>query len=1239
MITVRFVKRKALNLLVMSILLFLSASVISYSVEEYNNLNRIKQRLTSETADAISRMDDQLAMVSTLNIQDKINFTNYLDTHYGISLAAGGIEMLVYQKDSLKYWSDNVFVAPTLLTSSTFSDIVEHTGNGYYLVRKKLVNDCYYVIVQLIKSDYYYSNEYLQSKFSKAFKAPANVLIGLNESSVNISDSKGNFLYSIYVINKYELPLTLQHLLLTIYSASFLFLFSFILSMLLLAFLKRERRWIAIVLYVCSIVAFRIIQYYLSFPFELYNIQIFRPTFFASSEMLPTLGDYLINSVLALQIAVNIKKKFSKISVGRMSLSELRKAGIALSVIGSVAFYYLNIELFSRMVLDSSISFDFKNIFAVSDISHFAILIIAIIALTIILLLQSSIRLMRTQLKNSKQYIVISVSLFILVTFISLLSGIFSIWIVSFLGIFFFLYYIEDKYRTQFNDGVYGIIFFSVVFAFLTTIIISQSDSKREHQNRHILALKLAEERDNLLEYYYSKAEQEIVRDTMLQNMLFLDSTDLSLGKVRQYIEDKYFSNYSGKYQIQITICKKGKTLRVLPDNALTDCEQYFNSKIVQYLKPVSAQGLYFLKKSINSIYYLGAIKIINKSQTRESTNIFIETSSIANDKSLGYPELLIDNRRINRDDLSEYSYAFYENGELVKNVGKIAYRSDIKDFQTGNLDQGFFNENGVSHYLYNIDAGSKIFVSKERASMSESLLLFTYIFLLLCFIFLLINIDKQGIAQWRMQLVYFKRRLQIVIIAIIVVSSVILVSVSLIFINRVTQNKNKEMLGEKNNSILIDLESRFDSISDLDVLSKDELSDLLINLSNTYFTDINLYDNKGYLVTSSRNQIFSAGLVSSQMNPRSRQQFLVNKHSYYIQDETIGNYSFLSAYTPLRNKDNKVLGYLNLPYFAKQDDLKNEISGLLSAFANLYFFIISITVLLTIILSRYITKPIQLIGNQFSTINLKGQNKKIHWARKDEIGQLIEEYNKMIDKMEESALLLARSERESAWREMARQVAHEIKNPLTPIKLNVQLLMRAWEDKDQDWEFRLRRFSQSLLMQIDTLSSIATEFSDFAQMPQTHQQKFDVIPLLRDSIDFFQGQTDCVITFVTDEKDCIILADPKQIIRVINNLIKNALQAIPEDRTGLLRINVACKDSYCHISFKDNGMGIAEGMQAKIFSPNFTTKTTGMGLGLAMVKNIIENSAGKISFETALGEGTTFIVYIPMINETNELG
>jgi two-component system nitrogen regulation sensor histidine kinase NtrY len=228
---------------------------------------------------------------------------------------------------------------------------------------------------------------------------------------------------------------------------------------------------------------------------------------------------------------------------------------------------------------------------------------------------------------------------------------------------------------------------------------------------------------------------------------------------------------------------------------------------------------------------------------------------------------------------------------------------------------------------------------------------------------------------------------------------------------------------------------------------------------------------------------------------------------------------------------------------------------------------------------------------------------------------------------------MLARSERESAWRQMARQVAHEIKNPLTPIKLSMQLLMKAWNDKAPDWDIRLKRFSQTLIMQIDTLSSIATEFSDFAQMPEPQIQQFDVIPLIQQSVTLFHDQSECKISFDTKERECFIKADPSQILRVFNNLIKNALQAISDDRQGIILIKLAIVDNICEISFQDNGTGISTDSQTQIFSPNFTTKTAGMGLGLAMVKNIIDNSSGHIWFETEPGKGTTFFVSLPMNN------
>jgi len=649
-------------------------------------------------------------------------------------------------------------------------------------------------------------------------------------------------------------------------------------------------------------------------------------------------------------------------------------------------------------------------------------------------------------------------------------------------------------------------------------------------------------------------------------------------------------------------------------------------------MQPVSVPGLYFLRESADALYYLGKIVIgSGDSVSMKRDNIFIEISSNDIWKGLGYPELLYDSKNVKSDNLFGYSYAYYYKGELIKNVGKFSYEIDSRNIINHKAENGIYNSLGYSHLIFNADANTMIVLSKEVPGLSEMISPFSYIFLVLIIMLLFINWMKGSSLSFKVGIYSFRLRLQVIMISTIVISSIILVTVSLLFINKLNSNKNNEILNEKLNSVLVDLETRYGNYSTFDSVSSMELSDLLLNLSNTYFTDINIYNSSGFLLASSRDQIFREGMISEQINAHAARQLMIEKKSFFIERENIGSYSFLSAYTPVRNIDNQLLGYLNLPYFARQEEIRREISGLVSAFANIYIIMIAITVMLALLLSRYITKPLQQIGNQFSRVKIGNKNAKIEWKRKDEIGRLVDEYNRMIDEMEKSAELLARSERESAWRQMARQVAHEIKNPLTPIKLSMQLLMRAWNDKAPDWEVRLKRFSQTLIMQIDTLSAIATEFSDFAQMPESRMEQFDIIPLIQQSASLYRDQSDCEIIFETDLTECVIMADPNQILRVFNNLIKNALQAIPGDRQGKLLIRLVIINNTCEISFQDNGIGIANDRQTRIFSPNFTTKTAGMGLGLAMVKNIIENSNGRIWFETNPGIGTTFFVSLPL--------
>jgi len=259
--------------------------------------------------------------------------------------------------------------------------------------------------------------------------------------------------------------------------------------------------------------------------------------------------------------------------------------------------------------------------------------------------------------------------------------------------------------------------------------------------------------------------------------------------------------------------------------------------------------------------------------------------------------------------------------------------------------------------------------------------------------------------------------------------------------------------------------------------------------------------------------------------------------------------------------------------------------------------------------------------------------DEKIEWNKQDEIGGLVNEYNRMVDELAASAELLAKSERESAWRQMAQQVAHEIKNPLTPMKLSVQYLQKAWNEKTPDWDDRLNRFTQTIIEQIDSLSVIASEFSNFANMPRSHIAKEDMIEIINNSIELFNNTTKINFT-LESQQPCMVIVDREQMLRVYNNLIKNSIQAIPNPDEGAIKIAINKNNAEYLIRFSDNGIGIPEDQKGKVFYPNFTTKSSGMGLGLAMVKSIIENAGGSISFESEPGKGTSFYISLPAIIE-----
>lgn len=472
---------------------------------------------------------------------------------------------------------------------------------------------------------------------------------------------------------------------------------------------------------------------------------------------------------------------------------------------------------------------------------------------------------------------------------------------------------------------------------------------------------------------------------------------------------------------------------------------------------------------------------------------------------------------------------------------------------------------------------------------------------------------------------------------------SLIFVGFGTIYYNINQFEKNLyESIGEKIQSVLVEMNHKLGGDFELTSEDTDYLTYLLTKFSSVFYIDINLYDVKGDLLASSRSQVFEKGLMGNKMNIEAYRQMIIKKKGKYIHKESIGELSYYSAYVPFRNDDKELLAYLNLPYFTKQSALKKEIYTIVVAVVNIYFFLILISVIVAILVSNKITKPLQLIQERFRAIDLGKKNEPILYSGKDEIGGLIKEYNRMVSELSENAEKLAKSERESAWREMAKQIAHEIKNPLTPMKLSVQYLHKVWKEGVPDFDARLEKFTNSLISQINSLSKIATEFSNFAKMPKAKAEEVNIINKLADIIHLFENTKNVKFdTDFNDLKELYVYADKEQLLIVFSNLIKNGIQAVPKERDALIKIKVKEIKDYIKICIADNGKGIPDELKEKLFIPNFTTKSSGMGLGLAIVKNIVENAGGEIWYETTLeniSKGvvgkTSFFVTFPIYKQ-----
>jgi nitrogen fixation/metabolism regulation signal transduction histidine kinase len=413
----------------------------------------------------------------------------------------------------------------------------------------------------------------------------------------------------------------------------------------------------------------------------------------------------------------------------------------------------------------------------------------------------------------------------------------------------------------------------------------------------------------------------------------------------------------------------------------------------------------------------------------------------------------------------------------------------------------------------------------------------------------------------------------------------------------------------------------------------RESLDKLIGRISEVHSVDVNLYDMDGNLLVSSLPLPYSKAVISTKMDPMAFYHLNRKKEVQFFEKEHIGKLSFVSNYVPVIDETGREYAYLNIPYFTSQSKLQEEIANFLVTIINLNAFIFLIAGIIALFITNRITRSFSFISEKMKAVNLGKHNEAIEWKRNDEIGDLVKEYNKMVSKLDDSAAALAKSEREGAWREMARQVAHEIKNPLTPMKLSLQYLQKSIAAKSANVEELTSNVVKTLVEQIEHLNHIAGEFGQFANIGNPKNETFDLNEVIKLVTQLHSIDDRIYIGLHLIQRPVKIHADRTHINRLFTNLILNAMQAVPSDRSVQINVIEDLTQDTVLIKVQDNGNGISEAMQSKIFTPNFTTKTSGTGLGLAMSKGIVEQAKGKIWFETEAGVGTTFFVELPVVS------
>ncbi len=775
----------------------------------------------------------------------------------------------------------------------------------------------------------------------------------------------------------------------------------------------------------------------------------------------------------------------------------------------------------------------------------------------------------------------------------------------------------DQKYRVEY--GVAAIL----IIAIATTYIYYKHNIKKENSEMAAMAEHLLVKRDTAFENAFQQFANEIKDDTSFQEILFAESNvlaDVVLGYSKEFLFDETMKDY----QATLTICSPEEFIDIQPEDTVANCDDFFLEKLAKNSQKRVGDGLYFMDYNTLDPNYLSKIKILSADSLQQRTLYFEFYKPIA-PEGFGFPQLL---QEKNSEKPYDYSVASYRDNILVYKYGKYIYPNFLKDIST--KDREFTYSNGYKHFSITNGENGELIISTPRKGWSEITGPFAIFFLGLLipylFIYWLIRPKKQ--KPWKDR--SFRQRLQTVIFITLGVAFFAIGPVSVVYMRSLYNQKTMSAQFETTRTLALEMQNNINFKELVGNTTRETWSEIMQHYANTFFTDLNLYSLDGKLIATTRPEIYELTLQAPIMNAEGYQNMFRNKALYYTHKEQLGKGIYESAYLPITDAQGNTLAFLNTPYLSSETDLQKEIKSFMFTYVNIILVLLGVALIFVIGITKKLTQPLTLIQNKLGDIKIDQKNEPIEWKRNDEIGALVKQYNQLIVELEKSAAELKRTTAESAWRDVARQVAHEIKNSLTPMRLSVQMLQRNIENGKATPE-QTQRTSNTLIEQIDALSDIASSFSRYAKLPENHPQPLDLAELVGNVVNLYDNKENIVFGFIYDQtKDYTFNGDKTNLNSAVGNLVKNATQAIGTKNDGKIEVRLEATEKTFVIAVKDNGKGIKEEDKGRIFLPNFTTKTGGSGVGLSLTYNIVQAAGGTIDFESTEGEGAEFVITLP---------